>query len=65
MNLRNYQYFVGKPGGMELQMIFRFWLRCFAEIKTLIIIAYRLTTIKTCDKIYETKNGMAIEKKFF
>ena len=31
--------------------------------KTLIIVAHRLTTIKSCDKIYEIKNGKAIERK--
>ena len=32
-------------------------------IKTLIIVAHRLTTIKNCDVIYEIKDGMAIERK--
>ena len=32
-------------------------------IKTLIIVAHRLTTIKNCDKIYEIKDGKAIERK--
>lgn len=32
-------------------------------IKTLIIVAHRLTTIKKCDKIYEIKNGKAVLKK--
>lgn len=31
-------------------------------IKTLIIVAHRLTTIKKCDAIYEIANGKAIEK---
>ena len=30
--------------------------------KTLIIIAHRLTTIRKCDKVYEIKNGIAIER---
>lgn len=30
--------------------------------KTLIIVAHRLTTIAKCDKIYEVKNGQAIER---
>lgn len=29
--------------------------------KTLIIIAHRLTTLKNCDKIYEIKDGIAVE----
>ena len=32
-------------------------------IKTLIIVAHRLTTIKNCDKIYEIKDGKAIERE--
>lgn len=32
-------------------------------IKTLIIVAHRLTTIKNCDKIYEIKDGKAIERQ--
>ena len=32
-------------------------------IKTLIIVAHRLTTIKNCDKIYEIKDGKAIERR--
>lgn len=31
--------------------------------KTLIIVAHRLTTIRNCDKIYEIKDGKAIERK--
>lgn len=31
-------------------------------IKTLIIVAHRLTTIRNCDKIYEIKDGKAIER---
>jgi len=31
-------------------------------IKTLIIVAHRLTTIKKCDKIYEIVNGKAVLK---
>lgn len=30
---------------------------------TLIIVAHRLTTIRNCDKIYEIKDGTAIERK--
>ena len=30
--------------------------------KTMIIIAHRLTTIRNCDKIYEIKDGIAIER---
>lgn len=30
---------------------------------TLIIIAHRLTTVKKCDKIYEIKDGIAVERK--
>ncbi|MCM1251819.1 MAG: ABC transporter ATP-binding protein/permease [Clostridium sp.] len=32
-------------------------------IKTLIIVAHRLTTIRNCDVIYEIKDGKAIERK--
>ena len=32
--------------------------------KTLIVIAHRLTTIRNCNRIYEIKDGMAIEKKY-
>lgn len=32
-------------------------------VKTLIIVAHRLTTIRNCDKIYEIKGGKAIERK--
>lgn len=31
--------------------------------KTLIIVAHRLTTIRNCDKIFEVKNGEAIQRK--
>lgn len=31
--------------------------------KTLIIVAHRLTTIRNCDKIYEIKDGVAVERK--
>ncbi len=31
--------------------------------KTLIIVAHRLTTIRNCDKIYEIKDGKAIERE--
>lgn len=31
--------------------------------KTLIIVAHRLTTIRNCDKIYEIKDGKAIERR--
>lgn len=31
---------------------------------TLIIIAHRLTTIRNCQKIYEIRDGMAIERKY-
>lgn len=31
-------------------------------IKTLIIVAHRLTTIRNCDKIYEIKDGKAMER---
>ena len=31
-------------------------------IKTLIIVAHRLTTIRSCDKIYEVKDGKVIRK---
>ena len=30
--------------------------------KTLIIVAHRLTTIRNCDKIYEIKDGIAVER---
>lgn len=30
--------------------------------KTMIVIAHRLTTIRNCDKIYEVKDGVAIER---
>ena len=30
--------------------------------KTLIIVAHRLTTIRNCDRIYEIKDGAAIER---
>ena len=30
--------------------------------KTLIIVAHRLTTIRNCDKIYEIKDGVAVER---
>lgn len=32
-------------------------------IKTLIIVAHRLTTIRNCDEIYEIKDGQAVRKK--
>lgn len=32
-------------------------------IKTLIIVAHRLTTIRNCDVIYEIKDGKAVERK--
>ena len=32
-------------------------------IKTMIIVAHRLTTIRNCDKIYEIKDGQAIERR--
>lgn len=32
--------------------------------KTMVIIAHRITTIKNCDKIYEIKNGQAVERKY-
>ncbi len=32
-------------------------------VKTLIIVAHRLTTIRNCDKIYEIKDGKAVERK--
>lgn len=31
-------------------------------LKTLIIVAHRLTTIRNCDKIYEIKDGIALER---
>lgn len=31
--------------------------------KTLIIVAHRLTTIRNCDKIYEIKDGVAVERR--
>ena len=31
--------------------------------KTMIIVAHRLTTVRKCDKIYEIKNGKAIERR--
>lgn len=33
-----------------------------SKTKTIIIIAHRLSTIKECDKVYEIKDGIAIEK---
>ena len=32
-------------------------------IKTLIIVAHRLTTIRNCDEIYEIKDGKAIRRE--
>lgn len=32
-------------------------------IKTMIIVAHRLTTIRNCDKIYEIKDGQAVERR--
>ena len=29
---------------------------------TMILVAHRLTTVKNCDKVYEIKNGIAIER---
>lgn len=31
---------------------------------TMIVIAHRLTTVRNCDKIYEIKNGTAIQRKY-
>ena len=33
--------------------------------KTLIIVAHRLTTIKSCDEVYEIKDGKAIRREGF
>ncbi len=30
--------------------------------KTIILVAHRLTTVRNCDKVYEIKNGIAIER---
>lgn len=30
--------------------------------KTIILVAHRLTTVRNCDRVYEIKNGIAIEK---
>lgn len=32
--------------------------------KTMVIIAHRITTIRNCDKIYEIKDGQAVERKY-
>lgn len=32
--------------------------------KTMFIIAHRITTIRNCDKIYEIKDGQAVERKY-
>lgn len=33
-----------------------------SQDKTLIIVAHRLTKIQSCDRVFETKNGQAIEQ---